>query len=305
MSAPAPSHTSRRAVAAALLVTVLWSSSWILIRIGLDDQALPPLTFAGLRYGLAASVLALWTLRRASGRRELATLGRHTWRRLVVLGLVFYALTQGAQFIAIDSQPAATSSLVLSLTPLVVAAWAGRVLGEPATSRQVGGAVLVAVGATLFFAGDLGATAVGTVAAVVALLANAASGIMGREVNRTGLTSPIVVTTVSMGIGAALLVVAGVVVEGVPDVSGQAWLLVTWLAVVNTAVAFSLWNWSMRHLGAVESAGINNTMLVQIALLAWLFLGEEPGLLGIVGIVVVSAGVFLTQTGTARPRRGT
>ncbi len=41
---------------AAILVTVLWSSSWVLIRIGLDDESLPPLTFAGLRYGLAALV---------------------------------------------------------------------------------------------------------------------------------------------------------------------------------------------------------------------------------------------------------
>jgi len=305
MSAPAPSNTSRRAVAVALLVTVLWSSSWILIRIGLDDQALPPLTFAGLRYGLAASVLAVWTLRRASRRRELVALDRSTWSRLVVLGVVFYALTQGAQFIAIDSQPAATSSLVLSLTPLVVAAWAGRALGEPATRRQVGGAVLVAVGAALFFAGDLGASVIGMVAAVVALLANAASGILGREVNRTGRTSPLVVTTVSMGIGAGLLVAAGLLVEGVPDVNRQAWVVVAWLALVNTAVAFSLWNWSMRHLGALESAGINNTMLVQIALLAWLFLDEAPGAPGIIGIVVVSAGVFLTQTGDARHGRGT
>ena len=35
----------------ALFVTFLWSTSWVLIKIGLQD--IPALTFAGLRYGLA------------------------------------------------------------------------------------------------------------------------------------------------------------------------------------------------------------------------------------------------------------
>jgi len=73
-------------------------------------------------------------------------------------------------------------------------------------------------------------------------------------------------------------------------------LIIGWLAVVNTALAFTLWNYSLRRLAAVESASINNTMLIQIAALAWIFLGEPPGTLGIVGILVVSIGVFLTQS---------
>ena len=36
------------AVWCALLVTVLWSSSWVLVRVGLDDESLRPITFAGL-----------------------------------------------------------------------------------------------------------------------------------------------------------------------------------------------------------------------------------------------------------------
>ena len=40
---------------------------------------------------------------------------------------------------------------------------------------------------------------------------------------------------------------------------------------------------------------INNTMLVQIALLAWIFLGEAPGPLGLLGIATLSTGVYLVQ----------
>ena len=50
----------------------------------------------------------------ASG--AVCSLDRAVVIRVVVLGIVFYAMTQGAQFVAIDNQPAATTSLVLSLT---------------------------------------------------------------------------------------------------------------------------------------------------------------------------------------------
>jgi drug/metabolite transporter (DMT)-like permease len=36
-------------------------------------------------------------------------------------------------------------------------------------------------------------------------------------------------------------------------------------------------------------------MLVQIAVLAWLFLGESPGLPALLGILLVSAGVYVVQ----------
>ena len=48
-------------------------------------------------------------------------------------------------------------------------------------------------------------------------------------------------------------------------------------SIGNTALAFTWWNLSLQRLSAVESAGINNTMLIQIGLLAWVFLDEAPG----------------------------
>jgi drug/metabolite transporter (DMT)-like permease len=284
-------------VATALFVTFLWSSSWVLIRWGLDDEALEPITFAALRYGLAAAVLLGWVAGRGRARAEIASLNLRMLGQIVVLGVVFYAVTQGAQFVAIDAQPAATTSVVLSWTPLVVALLGGWSIAESSSGRQFAGAVLVAFGAWWFFAGDLGATAVGMVAAFVGLGANAASALLGRTVNRDRTVSPVVVTALSMAVGAVLLVVVGVIAEGAPSVSLRGWLIIVWLAVVNTALAFTLWNRSLRRLTAIESAAINNTMLIQIAILAWIFLGETLGVGEIVGIVLVSVGVFLTQVG--------
>jgi drug/metabolite transporter (DMT)-like permease len=276
-------------------VTVLWSSSWVLIRWGLDEDGLTPLTFAALRYGLAAIVLGAWVVLRRSHRLGQYRIDRSFLARLALLGVLMYALTQAAQFVALDEQPAATTSLVLSLTPLFVAVGAAISLAEIPSRWQVAGAGLVAVGAWLFFSGDLGATVVGMSAAIIGLLANGASSLLGRDVNRSRQLPPVVVTAVSMGIGAGVLIVVAAGSEGLPQVSARGWLIVVWLAVVNTALAFTLWNLSLRRLSAVESAGINNTMLIQIALLAWLFLGEAPGLVGLVGIALVSLGVFLTQ----------
>src|SRR5690606_8603346 len=201
----------------------------------------------------------------------------------------------GAQFVAIDNQPAATTSLILSMTPLVMTAVANRTLGEPPTRAQTVGAAVIFAGALLYFSGDLGFTAVGMVAAVVALASNSTATLLGRSVNRgTGLPAE-VVTVVSMGGGAAVLLGTGIVVEGAPRLTGTGWLFVGGLAVVNTALAFSWWNWSLRHLSAPASAGIINTMLIQIALLAWVFLGEVPGPVQWVGMAAVTVGVALAQ----------
>lgn len=136
----------------------------------------------------------------------------------------------------------------------------------------------------------------GDVAALIGLMANVAAALMGRQINRTAAVAPTVVTVMSMGIGAVALVLTGLAVEGLPEISWRAALIIGWLAVFNTALAFTLWTYSLRRLSALESSAINNTMLIQIALLAWVFLREPLGAGEIAGIVLVSLGILLVQT---------
>ena len=280
-----------RAAALALFVTFLWSTSWVIIRWGLDDDddRLPPLTFAGLRYGLAAALLVAWT--RTGPRRAVHVVERASWRPLILLGAVMYALTQGAQFVAIDSQPAATTNLFLAMTPLAVAVTSAAVLGEHTSRRQRLGGLVVIGGALVYFGGDLGATTVGVAAALVCLASNAAATLLGRAVNRSTRHSAAGITAVSMTAGALLLLAAGLVVDGVPHVSWSAAAIVAWLAVVNTACAWTWWNQAQRALTATEAAAINTTMAVQIPLLAWIFLDERLGVPELVGIALVVVGV--------------
>jgi drug/metabolite transporter (DMT)-like permease len=292
------SREHRGALLGALFVTFLWSTSWVLIRWGLDGESLSPIVFAGLRYLFAAGLLAALVAGAPRLRSEVASLGGRRWWQLAVLGLVFVAVAQGAQFVAIDSQPAATSSLILALTPLLVTVMSTAALGEKPTGRQVAGALLIVAGAAVYFSGELGFTVVGLAASTVGLVANAAAALIGRGVNRRRDLSPVVVTVTSMMVGAVALMVVGVTVEGVPSISARAWLIIGWLAAVNTAWAFTIWNRSLQRLSASESAAVNNTMLIQIGLLAWLFLDEAPGVLDLLGMGGVSVGVYLAQ----RPR---
>ena len=163
---------------------------------------------------------------------------------------------------------------------------------------------MIVAGAVLYFVGDLGFTAVGMAAAIIGLSANTASSLIGRQVTRVLASSAVVITTVSMAIGSLFLLVTGLLVEGWPQLTGRGWLIVLSLATVNTAFAFTLWNQSLRVLTATESAAINNTMLIQIGLLAWWFLEEVPGPPELIGMFLVSLGVMMAQRSLTIRQRG-
>lgn len=294
-----PGHARRRAVVLAIAVTLLWSSSWVMVRWAIDEHGMTPILGAGMRYALACLVLGALVLTRPADRAAVRSLGWRDALPLVALGLLFYAVTQGAQSVAIASQPAATTSLVLSFTPLVVAVASGASLGEPPSRTQLLGAGAIGAGALMYLSGDLGLTAVGTTAALVCLGANVASSILGRGINRSQRLSSRVVTAISMAVGAGTLVALGWALEGPPRLDPVGWLLVAWMALVNTALAFTWWNESLRELSATESSAINNLMLLQIAALAWLFLGEAPGALQWAAMALVTLGVLWAR---ARPR---
>jgi drug/metabolite transporter (DMT)-like permease len=282
----------------ALFVTFLWSSSWVLIKFGLEE--IPPLTFAGLRYGLAFLILAPFVLGVRELRKSLAGLTTSGWLRLVALGVLFYALTQGAQFVGLVYLPAVALSLFLSFTPALVALMGIPLLGETPTPLQWCGMLVYLVGALVYLLPvELPLAAVGLAAALIGLLANAGSAVLGRLVNREEQLHPLMVTVVSMGVGAVILLAGGLTTHGLPELSWRSWGLIVWLAAVNTALAFTLWNHTLRRLTAVESSLINNTMLIQIAVLAWIFLDEALSGKGIVGILMAAAGVLVVQL--ARP----
>ena len=98
-----------------------------------------------------------------------------------------------------------------------------------------------------------------------------------------------------MGVGGITLLVAGLAIQGLPSLSLSNWAIIALLAVVNSAFAFTLWNHTLRTLSAMESSLINNTMMIQIPVLAWLFLDEEPSIVQILGMILAGGGILIVQ----------
>jgi drug/metabolite transporter (DMT)-like permease len=285
-----------KAVLQALFVTFLWSTSWVLIKIGLQ-ASLPPITFAGLRYFIAFLCLFPFILFNSTHRKTMRDFSRSTWVHLAILGIVFYAITQGAQFISLAFLPAATLSLLLNFSPIFVAMSSGFINKEPPSIIQWSGILLSTIGALVyFFPLEIPSIQIfGLMIALIGVLANAGSSLLGRRINHNSSLSPILVTAVSMGIGGVLLLVTGITTQGFGRLDFEQWLIIGWLAIANTAVAFTLWNNSLRTLTAFESSIINSTMLPQIAIFAWLFLHEPLNGRQIFGVVLVGVGTLIVQ----------
>ncbi len=288
------------AVLQALFVTFLWSTSWVLIKIGLQD--IPALTFAGLRYSLAFICLLPFALQPAN-RSHLQKLSRADWRLLILLGLLFYTLTQGAQFLGLAYLPAVSVNLILNFTPIIVAFLGVVLLAEQPTRFQMAGVMVFLVGNVLYFypASFPASQWIGLAAVIVGVIANAISSVLGRRVNQDAHIPAVIVTITSMGIGSLFLLVTGIILQGLPHLSLTSWAIIGWLAVVNTAFAFTLWNHTLRTIPAIESSIINSTMLVQIAILAWLFLGEGLNLQKIAGMSLAGLGAVAVQLRHIRP----
>lgn len=287
-------HT--RSVLQALFVTFLWSTSWVFIKIGLQG-AIPPLTFAGLRYSLAFLCLLPVLLRRPALVASVRDMSRRTWMSMVVLGLLYYAANQGAQFVGLALLPATTVNLLLSFAAVVVTLLSTRLLQEQPTRIQWIGVSLYLLGVfAYFYPVSLPADQLlGILVVIGGVLSNAGATLIGRKINREGHYHPLVVTTVSMGVGAVVLLLAGIITQGLPTLTLIQWGIVLWLAVVNTAFAFTLWNHTLRTLSAMESSVINNAMLIQIPILAFVFLGEGLTIKQIVGFTLAGAGILVVQ----------
>ncbi len=284
-----------KAVLLAVLVTIIWSTSWVLIKIGLAD--IPAMTFAGLRYVLA-SLLFLPLLLKKDIRQQIKRLSKREWAVMVLLGVVLYTVGQGGQYLGLAYLPSVTVSLILNLSALFVAIVSSITIKEKLNWLQWIGVLLNLAGVFIYFNpvnNPLQGHWLGWLFAVLCLLGNSVGSIIGREVNRSARIHPIVITGISMTIGSALMLVTGILWQGLPPLSAQSIWIIVILAVVNTAVCFTLWNYTQQTLLATESSILNNTMLVYISILAWIFLGEKQSLVGIIGLILALAGAMLVQ----------
>ncbi|HEU68079.1 MAG TPA: EamA family transporter [Candidatus Acetothermia bacterium] len=163
--------------------------------------------------------------------------------------------------------------------------WGGPPWGRP----QRGGSVLFFL--PTLEVGD--ATALGALA--VAILAFAVLPVVGRELARDQSVGTIPLTAIPLGIGGGVLLVMALGWEGLPRLPLPAWGIVGGLALVNTALAYLVYNHALRSLTATEANVILNLSPLGTALLAWVTLGETLSPLRIVALATVLLGAGLVQ----------
>ena len=284
-----------RGLAEALLVTVLWSSSYVLTKIGLKEVT--PLLLVSLRYTVASVILLTLALTRGEHRR----LDAVTLRRMLVLGVTGYTVAQGLQCVGLFYLPAVTVTFILNFTPVFVLLLNLVLLAKYPNRTQLAGTGLILAGSFLFFGGSVGAGSLTGIAVTVA------SGvgwglylILGARWLRDSALSPLGVTAFTMGLGTGFIVLTALLIEGYQPVPASGWVVILWLGVVNTAAAFFLWNDALRKVEAFEVAVLQNTMLIQIALLSVVFLGEQLTPRKIAGMLLVFTGVLVAQARTKK-----
>ena len=278
------------AVLEALFVTFLWSSSYVLVKVGL--QEIGPLTLVAYRYTVASMVLLLLALSRGHGAllRE-----RGVPLRLGVLGFLGITLAQGFQVLGLFLLPAVSVTFLLNFTPITVLALGAVALKERPSRLQFGGIGMAVVGAALFFNDPLASASLRGI--LVSLLSGVGWGayiVLGRRLSMDRV--PVLgLTAFSMAGGTVLLLASAFLFEGFTAVSAAGWGIILWLGVVNTALAFFMWNRALGRLEAFEISVLQNTMLIQIAVLAWVFLGERFGVAKVPAMALVFLGALIVQ----------
>ena len=279
-----------RATLEALLVTFLWSSSYVLTKFGLTD--IEPLTLAGLRYIVASIVLIPIALRSGEHRK----ISGDAWWKLAVLGILGYTVAQGLQCVGLSYLPAVTVTLILNFTPLIVMILNAVFTGEYPSRGQIAGMILVFIGAVLFFSDKLGGyTVTGIIITLVSGIGWGGYMVAGKILFREKRVSPLGNTAFAMGFGTAILAASAFVLEGLNPVPVTGWLIILWLGLVNTAAAFFLWNHALETIDAFELSILQNTMLIQITILSIIFLRETLPPIKYIYMGLVSIGVLIVQ----------
>jgi len=279
------------AIGESALATAIWASSFIFVKIGLEYMG--PLTIAGFRYFLAFLVLLPFLVRKGTIRQPIS---RDLWLRLFVIGISAYTVGNGALFWGLKYLPATTVSFLMSLSPLIILIGGVVWLKEIPTRLQVFGVIVSLFGSALFFSSGLQAgEPIGIVIVFVGLIGFMLFGIFGREIAKVKQLDTMTLTTVPLAIGGGVLLVIAFPLEGIPILSTKSIGIVLWLAIVNTALAYLLYNHSLQTLTVLEMNVMLNLTPLCTALLAWWLLSERLGFVQIIGMIVMIIGVIFVQ----------
>jgi drug/metabolite transporter (DMT)-like permease len=283
-----------RAWAAVTVTVVLWATAFAAIRAALEDYS--PAELSVLRLGIASLALAVVAAIAGRGRPAARDLPRLA---LVALtGMSAYQLLLNAGEQTVD---AGTAALLVSTGPIFVAVMAAAFLGErpswPGVAIGFTGAAIIAVGH-----GGLSMSA-DALLVLAAAVSQAAFFVLQKPLlPRYGSLR---VTAWAMWLGAlALVPFAPAAPAAVADAGAEATAAVVFLGLAASALAFLAWAYALSHLEVHRAASSLYAVPVVAIAVAWIWLGEVPTPVSLLGGAIALAGVAVTNS-TTRRRPGT
>jgi drug/metabolite transporter (DMT)-like permease len=286
-------------VLAAVVFTLLaWASAFVAIR-GVGGDLSPGSLALGR---LAVGTVVLAGLLAVSGRRWVPPTLRE-WGLLAVCGVGWFGVYNVALNAAEQHLDAGTTAMLVNIGPILIAVFAGLLLGEGFPRRLVAGIGVAFAGVVLIGLATRGedADVLGVVFCVVAAVTYAAGVVAQKPVLRR--LPPLQVTFTACAIGAlCCLPWACVLADELSGAPAGSVAGTVYLGVVPTALAFSTWAFALSRTDA-GTLGVTTYLVPPLViLLGWLLLDEVPPALAVVGGAVCLAGVALSRwRGRVRP----
>lgn len=308
-SSPSPSVGSRdgnvgserRAWLVACLVVLGWGLNFVFAKHALNQFSVGSFNF--VRFG--GMVVLGWAVIAVTGSRT--PIAAEDRRRLLAVAMVGFCGYVFGFSVGLSYTSAFSASLLLALVPLWVAVFTAVIARTPPSTASVV-ALALAAGGTATFVASRTSVALGwgdAISLVVAALYAAYLLLNRRLVDRY---PPFTLTTYAASIAAIpilLLTAPSLAAQDWASVTSGGWLAMAWVIVGPVFVAWSLWNWVLRHLSPTQVAPLLFTVPVTSGLAAWLFLGEQIALGQLIGTAAVIGGLVLNQRSPApQPNQG-
>jgi drug/metabolite transporter (DMT)-like permease len=288
----APPIRKSAAVCAFLALCVIWSSTWLAIKLGLRD--LPPVSFVALRFIIAIIVL----MAVSAGRVRLLPKRRADFTLLAFTGFLMFAVNYGLLFWGeqhVSSGLAAVLQAMILIFGMIFAHWL--IPSEPLRWQRVAGALLAITGVALICGRLLernGALAFwGGLAVVIGGAGAAFSNVMLKR--RALDLAPAMIAAWQMIFGTVPMLGLGLALDGNPlrfHWTGLAVFCLFYLAVIGSALAFLLLYWLLPRMSVTNLQTISLITPPGAVAFGWFLGGETFSIWSLVGSALVLAGVW-------------
>ncbi len=282
-------------------MALIWALNFSISKQAL--ATLPPLPFNALRFPLAAAVVTV-ALRWRGGVRLPPREDR--WR-LIGLGVLANVLYQLLFIFGLAHTRAGTASVLLAGTPMATAVLAAATGQERVTRSVWVGAAATLLGIALVAGAatpEAGETRplLGNLLLLSATAAWAVYAVASRDLIRKHGALPVTAWTLWAGS-------VGIVLAGLPSLlhlepgvlTPAVWLAIVYAGALSIGTAYVLWSYGLRQIGPTRAGTYSNLVPVFALVAAWLWLGERPTLMQVLGAAIIIGGVTLAQARIRRP----